>query len=66
VQTTDGLRLTFRADRGVLDELRSLVAVERRCCAWARWDVDEEGDVVALVVSSSGHGVHALHRLFGD
>jgi hypothetical protein len=65
--TADGLRLTFRPGDGVAEELRALVAVENRCCAWARWEVREQGDVVAMVASSTGAGVDALHRMFvGD
>jgi len=56
--TADGLRLTF--EHPDPDELRELVAIERECCAWAEWRL--EGD--AVVVSSTGHGVAALHGMF--
>lgn len=56
--TSDGLRLSF--DHPDEQELRELVAIESECCAWADWRVD--GDEV--VVSSTGHGVEALHAMF--
>src|SRR5690349_24126668 len=37
-ETPDGLRLSLRHEAE--DELRSLVAVEARCCAWAAWTVE--------------------------
>ena len=63
--TPDGKRLAFRADEGVLDELVELVAVENEFCSWATWSVEElEGEIV-LHVRSTGHGVEAVHGLFG-
>jgi len=64
VKTEDGLRLSFRADAGVVRELQELAAVERECCAWATWTVHESGGQVTLDVSSTGEGVAALHRMF--
>jgi len=54
-ETPDGLRLRFRADRGV---------AERECCAWAEWSVESGDGEIALVVRSSGAGVTALHTMF--
>ena len=62
--TPDGRRLFFRADPGVRDELDELVAVENRCCSWATWTVAASGNELALEVTSTGHGVDALHRMF--
>lgn len=59
----DGLRLRFRADRGVAAELADLAAAERECCAWAEWSVDRGDGELALVVRSSGAGVTALHTM---
>ena len=65
VATPEGTRLAFRADEGVLGELVELVAVEKECCSWATWSVEElEGEIV-LHVRSTGHGVEAVHGLFG-
>jgi hypothetical protein len=62
--TRAGLRLEFRADAGVEDELRALVAVERECCAWATWFVERQAERLLVVVASSGEGVVALHGMF--
>ena len=59
-ETEDGIRLSFHDDDGVREELDALVAIERRCCAWATWQLD--GTV--LDVRSTGDGVTALHGMF--
>jgi hypothetical protein len=64
VATDTGLRLTFRDDIGVEDELRALVAVENRCCSWARWEVSRTDGVLVMDVSSTGDGVAVLHGMF--
>ena len=65
-QTPNGLRLGFRADPGVAEELERLAAVERECCAWASWSVVVAGDRVELDVTSTGDGVAALHSMFAE
>jgi hypothetical protein len=64
--TEDGLRLTFRDEPGVEDELRALVAVENECCRWAAWDVSRENGVLVMHAGSTGDGVAALHGMFRD
>jgi hypothetical protein len=63
-ETADGLRLCFRREPGAEDELRSLVAVEARCCPWASWTVPTAAGLLVLDVRSTGEGVAALHRMF--
>jgi hypothetical protein len=65
VETPDGLRLTFRDEPGVAEELEALVAVERDCCAWADWSVARDERVLAMHVSSTGAGIATLHGMFG-
>jgi hypothetical protein len=64
-KTEDGLRLSFRDERAVEEELRALAAVESDCCAWARWEIRHEDGELALHVSSTGAGVTALQTMFG-
>ncbi len=63
-ETADGLRVIFRPEPGVRDELRGLVAVEQECCPWATWTVDETAAQVVLEVRSSGEGIATLHGIF--
>jgi hypothetical protein len=63
-ETADGLRLSFRPEPGVPEELRGLVAVETECCPWADWRVKTSAGAVVLDVCSSGEGVTALHGMF--
>jgi len=62
--TNDGLRLRFRRDADVEEELRALTAIENKCCSWATWSVDARDGEVVLVVSSAGDGVAAAQTLF--
>jgi hypothetical protein len=63
-ETPAGVRLRFRPDAGVAEELEALAATERRCCAWAVWTVTTGRDGVVLDVASSGEGIAALRSMF--
>jgi hypothetical protein len=63
-QIPDGVRVRFRADTGVEEELQRLTAVENTCCSWASWSVHAGGHEVVLEVRSSGDGVEAAQALF--
>src|SRR6266699_2327987 len=67
VAATDrGLRLAFRADEGVEDELRRLAELERGCCAFADWSVTATSVQILLDVSgSSEEAVAAVQAMFG-
>jgi hypothetical protein len=65
VGTEDGLQIRFRDQPAVEEELRALVAVESKCCSWARWEVRRaDGDLI-LTVSSTPEGAATLHTMFG-
>jgi MerR family transcriptional regulator, copper efflux regulator len=64
VLTTDGLRLGFRPEPGIEEELRALAAVETQCCPWATWTVHASATQLALDVRATGDGVAALHGMF--
>ena len=63
-KTADGLRLGFRPEPGIEEELRALVAVETQCCPWATWTVQASATQLALEVRATGDGVTALHGMF--
>jgi hypothetical protein len=63
-QTADGVRISFRPDPGTEKELRSLVAVETECCAWAGWTVQASASRLVLDVRATGDGIAALHGMF--
>ena len=65
-ETAHGLRITFRSEPGVEDELRELVAVENKCCPWANWTAEADADHVVLNVASIGDGIAALHGMFTE
>jgi hypothetical protein len=63
-QTSDGLRMSFRPEPGVEEELRRLVAVETKCCPWATWTVETNAGATVLDVRSADPGIAALHGMF--
>ncbi len=63
-ETAHGLRLWFRPEPGVEEELRTLAAVENECCPWATWTVAADAAHVVLDVHSAGDGIAALHGMF--
>jgi hypothetical protein len=60
----NGLRLSFRAESGVEEELRALAELERDCCGFAAFEVRATDAEVTLDVTSSGEGVEAVRLLF--
>jgi hypothetical protein len=64
--TPRGVRLVFARKPGVADELRELARLERECCAFADWHVDERGDRLVLDVVTQPAGVEALKAMFDD
>jgi hypothetical protein len=62
--TPRGVQLRLRPLRGVEEEARALVELERDCCAFARWSVDRHGATVTIDVSAAGEGVKALQAEF--
>ncbi len=61
-RTERGVRLVFRADPGVADELRALAALERECCAFATWSVRPDGGQLILEVSGDGEAAATAAR----
>ena len=60
----DGVEIRFSGEPAVERELRDLVGVESRCCAWARWEVRSAGGELVMRVSSTPGGAAALHAMF--
>jgi len=63
-EVADGLRLTFEDRPEVETELRSLLAVENDCCAWADWTVERAEGTLVMAARSQGDGVPTLHGMF--
>lgn len=63
--TADGVELRFRADERTEHKLHDLVAAERECCAWARWELRrEDGDLVMHAHAAAPTGAAALQSMF--
>lgn len=62
--TEDGLEVRFLDKPAVERELRALVAVESRCCAWARWEVRRADGELLMRVTSTPEGAAVLHEMF--
>jgi hypothetical protein len=64
IETPTGLRIEFTHSIAVERELRELAELERDCCAFATWEINDVGGCVALEVESEGHGIEVLHGMF--
>jgi hypothetical protein len=64
IETPTGLRIEFRASAPLERELRELAELERECCAFATWEVEDAGACVALEIDADGGGVEVLHGMF--
>lgn len=62
--TPTGVRLTFGADGDVKERLERLVALERECCAFARWTITHEHDELVLQVNADADGGATIQELF--
>jgi hypothetical protein len=62
--TGDGVRLRFRADPGVQEELCKLVRLERECCGFADWTMSREEGNVILDVAADGIGTTVVRSMF--
>jgi len=63
--TESGLRLSFRADPGVAEEVEALAALERDCCAFADWSVRAHSGRIVLEASAArDEAIAALHAMF--
>ena len=66
-KTHSGLRLVFRNEPGVEDELRELECLERDCCAFADWTVGTADGLAILEVEGAGaEAVAAIQAMFGS
>ncbi len=64
-ETGSGLRLEFRREAGVEDELFELARLERDCCAFAAWNVTTDGAHAVLDVTATGdQAVAAVQQMF--
>jgi hypothetical protein len=63
-ETEEGLRIRFRAEPAVEQELRALIAAESKCCSWAHWEVRRTDGELILHVSSPPEGAATLHAMF--
>ena len=65
-KTDDGLAIRFRDEPAVERELRDLISVESKCCAWARWQVHRADGELVMRVTSTPEGAAVLHAMFGE
>jgi hypothetical protein len=66
VPTERGVRLTFRTAPAVIEELQSLVALERDCCSFADWSLRPDGARLVLDVEGNrDEAIAAVRAMFG-
>jgi hypothetical protein len=60
-----GFGISFRGPQSAVEAVESLVALERKCCSWADWQVQTRGDRVVLHVTGPEVLIEPLARAFG-
>ena len=66
VPVAGGVRLTFRPERSVVDDLVRLVHAERDCCGWASWTLTSTAEAAVLDVTAEGErAAQTVRSLFG-
>lgn len=60
-----GFRIGFRGPQSAVEAVESLVAAERECCSWARWQVQAIGDLTVLHVTGPDALIEELALAFG-
>lgn len=63
---TGGLRTRFRADAATEQRVRGLVAVERDCCGFLRFDLQREPDALVLDITGSTDAQPVIQTFFAD
>jgi hypothetical protein len=64
IATATGVELAFSASPEVKRRLEDLVALERECCAFARWTLTRDRAELVLRVDAQADGVAAVQELF--
>ena len=57
--------VVYKSRRGVYEELESLVAAERECCAFAEWEVTRDSENVVLRIRADAQGLAAIVSALG-
>ncbi len=65
VPVPGGVRLTFRPERSVVEDLVGLVYAERECCGWASWTLTSSAEAAVLAVTAEGEAAATVRSLFG-
>jgi MYXO-CTERM domain-containing protein len=63
--TPGGLRVVFRSDPGVADELDALVEAERECCAFLGLSVERSEERLVLDVAAPAEATAIVQTMFG-
>lgn len=63
--TSDRLVVLYQPRSGVHEELKALVAAERECCSFAKWEVSRDSEHVELRIRSDAQGIATILGTFG-
>ncbi len=62
----EGLQLTLAYDAGAAAEVRELVALERACCAFLDFQLDERADRLVLTITAPPSAQGAIEEIFSE
>jgi hypothetical protein len=65
-RTSDRLVVLYQSRSAIHEELKTLVAAERECCSFAKWEVSRDSEHVMLRIRSDAQGIAAIVGAFGS
>ena len=60
-RTGDEIVLEYAKSDDSITRLESLVAIERKCCAFVLWEAEHSGPRLRLVITGTGDALDAPH-----
>ncbi|MEO8716385.1 MAG: hypothetical protein ABI369_15370 [Acetobacteraceae bacterium] len=62
----DGLRLILEYDVSAADEVRELVGMERECCGFLDFELDEQADRLLLTITAPPAAHDSIEEVFSE
>lgn len=65
-RSRDGLRLTLSYDPGAAADVRALIEMERACCSFLDFELDEQVDHLLLTITAPAAARDSIEEIFSE